>query len=357
MSRPLRILGFWPAADFDTFFEVGFLNRPEYEVEIVSGNRTSGPSPYAMDGKRRRELRRRLEAGEFDLVISGNIWNTPWPCNKGFWTSAAQAMRFFTYKRLMLDTWWAPSLVKGLTDRVPFAVVDLRDPHYLLPWDERLLTSCTHYFKRELFAWHRRSMLPLYTYVGKRRLEPHESKLLPLSYGVDGGQIPAAEIIKPMAERDIDLFITGFGNPVRNHIRERCMKLASRYKVVTVEGKVSSAEYTDHLNRSKLVVCTESYGCETWRQYEAAAYGAVPLINYPFVLHHQPMVPDEHAVFFSLAGEDFEHQIDRALSSPALLEKISRQTRQHTIEHKDRRRIADYIVNTALNQGHGPGPT
>lgn len=339
-------MAFWPAADFEDFLEPGFLNRPEYEVEIVSGDRTSSKSPYAIDCARFRSLRRRLEAGEFDLVISGNIWNTPWPCNKGFWTSLAQAARFFTYKQSMLDAWWAPWLVQGLTDRVPFAVIDLRDPHYVLPWDFRLLESCTHYFKRELFAWPRRSLLPLATYLGNRRVSPHESKLLPLSYGVHPRKIP--EQVIPMAERDIDIFISGLGNPVRDEVKNRCRKLASRYKVELVETKSAKLDYHDCLLRAKLVICTESYGCETWRQYEASASGAVPVINYPFVLHHMPMVPDEHAIFFSMAGDDFEHQIDRALSNPALLEKISRQTRQFTIEHKDRRRIADYIVKTSL---------
>lgn len=346
MSKPLRLLAFWPASDFEDFLEPAFLNRPEYEVEIVSGDRTSGKSPHAMDGTRRRALRRRLEAGEFDLVISGNIWNTPWPGNKGWWTSMAQAARFFTYKRSMLDAWWAPCLMQGLTDRVPFAVIDLRDPHFVLPCDYRLLQACTHYFKRELFAWPRRSLLPLYTYVGERRVAPHESKLLPLSYGVHHGKIPGQ--VRPMAQRDIDIFISGHGNPVRNDVRERCRKLASKYNVMVVEKKADKHDYVDYLQRSKLVICTESYGCETWRQYEAAVAGAVPVINYPFVQHHLPMEPDEHAVFFSMAGHDFEKQIDRALANPALLEKISRQTREFTLAHKDRRRIADYIVQTAL---------
>ncbi len=346
MSKPLRILAFWPASDFEDFLEPAFMKRPEYELEIVSGDRTSGPTLYSMDSARRRSLRRRLEAGEFDLVISGNIWNTPWPGNKGFWTSIAQAARFFTYKRSMLDAWWAPNLVEGLTDRVPFAVIDLRDPHYILPWDFRLLKACTHYFKRELFAWPRRSLLPLYTYVGERRVAPHESKLRPLSYGVNHNKIP--NHVRPMAERDIDVFISGLGNPVRNEVRERCRKLSSKYNVMIVEKKAEKLDYMDYLQRAKLVVCTESYGCETWRQYEASALGAVPVINYPFVLHHMPMEPDEHAIFFSMAGNDFEKQIDRALANPALLEKISRQTREFTLAHKDRRRIADYIVQTAL---------
>lgn len=346
MSRPIRILAFWPAADFEDFLEPGFLNRPEYEVEIVSGNRTSGKSPYAADESRLRSLRRRLEAGEFDLVVSGNIWNTPRPGNKGFWTTLAQSARFYTYKRSMLDCWWAPRLTRGLTDRVPFAVIDLRDPFYVLPWDFPLLQACTHYFKRELFAWPRRSLLPLATFRGNRDVMPHEGKLLPLSYGVHHGKIPADAL--PMAQRDIDLFISGLGNPVRDEIKDRCRKLASRYKVELVDTKAAKLNYNDFLQRSKLVVCTESYGCETWRQYEASANGAVPLINYPYVRHHKPMEPDEHAIFFSMAGDDFEKQVDRALSNPALLEKISRQTRQFTIDHKDRRRIADYIVQTTL---------
>lgn len=348
MSRPIRLLAFWPASDFDSFFAPAFLNRPDYEVEIVSGNRTSGKSAYAVNESRLRQLRRRLEAGEFDLVVSGNIWNTPWPGNKGIWTSLAQAARFYTYKRSMLDCWWAPRLTRGLTNRVPFGVIDIRDQHFILPWDVPLLKACTHYFKREMFSWHRRTLLPLRTQLGAKTVDPLESKLLPLSYGVHPDRIPAQA--RPMAERDVDIFMSGFGNPVRNEIRERCRKLADKYKVVVMDKIASAEDYVEYLQRTKLIVCTESFGCETWRQYEASSAGAVPLINYPFAHPHMPLVPDEHAIYFSLAGNDFEKQIDRALSNPALLDRISRQTRQFSIEHKDRRRIADYIVKTCLEK-------
>jgi glycosyltransferase involved in cell wall biosynthesis len=113
---------------------------------------------------------------------------------------------------------------------------------------------------------------------------------------------------------------------------------------------VSEEEYIELLQRAKLVVCTESYGCETWRQYEVAAAGAVPVINYPFVLHYQPMEPDEHAIYFSLAGRDFEKQIERGLKNPALLQAISLRTRAWTLAHKTRPGLADYVIEETLRE-------
>jgi hypothetical protein len=344
--KPIRILAFWAVSDFDDFFSIAFLNRPDLQVEIVSGDSGKKRSPYAPTLRRMRELRKRLEAGDFDLVVSGNKWISRWLDHKGFFTQLSVVLRYSTYKRRFLDADLVPDLLRGLRRPVPLAVLDLRDAHFVLPWDLPLLQAATLYFKRELFAWPRRSLLPIMTWKRARDVEFLQDKLRPLSYGIHPSRIPPDA--PPMAQRDIDIFISGTTNPVREEISRRCEALAGKYKVVVATGRVSDIEYHDYLRRSKLVIATESFGCETWRQYDAAAAGAVPLINHPYVLHHCPMEPDEHAIFFSLAGHDFERQVDRALANPGLLQEISTRTRQWTIENKVRARIADYVIRETL---------
>jgi Glycosyl transferases group 1 len=347
MSRPVRILGCWAASDFDEFFQPAFGSRPDFQIEVVSGDRTSGPSPHSIGLKQLSALQRRLRAGEFDLILSGNIWNTPWPPHKGIWTSLAVAARFYTYKRRMLDTHWAPRLARSTNGQVPMAAIDLRDSPFVLPWDWPLLRDSTLYFKRELFFMPNRSLLPLQISHGKKQIARQESKLRPLTYGVRPSHLERPS--RPMTERDIDIFMSGGDNSIRTELKARCRKLRSRYRVEVVDGFLNETDYDEMLQRAKLVVCTESFGCETWRQYEVAAAGAVPLINWPFAQNYMPFEPDKHAIYFSLIGEDFERRAEQALLQPDRLQEISTTTRDFVRKYKDRRVIGDYIIRTTLD--------
>jgi hypothetical protein len=348
MTQPIRILAFWGASDFEEFFQAAFCNRPEYQVEIVSGDRSRKKSPHVAVLKRLISLRQRVAAGEFDLILSGNIWNTPWPRHKGIWTKIAQAGRFYTYKRRMLDTHWAPWIARAGGRRLPLAVLDLRDSPFVLPWDWPLLQACSLYFKRELFFMPERSLLPLRLSHGDKRVTPMIEKLRPLTYGVRPSHLERPN--RPMAERDIDIFMSGGSNPIRAALKERLKKLSGRYRVQITEGFLPDQEYDEMLQRARLVVCTESYGCETWRQYEVAAAGAVPLLNWPYTQNYRPFEPDRHAVYFSLIGDHFERQIDYALGRPEMLQEISTATREFVRRNKDRRTIADYIVAMTLEK-------
>jgi hypothetical protein len=212
-EKRLRILALWGASHFESFFTETFLKNPSYDIEIVSGDRTSGPSPHAASWSRLRQLRKRLERGEFDLVISGHTQNSAWPLNKRLATRLAQAGRYLTYKHRMLDTWWAPWLLSGLEDKVPLAVTDYLDTSYILPRDYPLLKACTLYFKVNLYFWPRRSLMPLETSLGIRRVLPHGAKLRPLSHGLARRKMP--EKARPMRERDVDLAITGRSRQTR----------------------------------------------------------------------------------------------------------------------------------------------
>jgi hypothetical protein len=170
-----------------------------------------------------------------------------------------------------------------------------------------------------------------------------------------------------MRERDIDLCFTGtirprhspgdinpFGdltlNPIRKDIYERCLKLKDRYKVYCFDGMVPMEEYLELLQRSKLMVCTESFGCETFRHYEVSAAGAVPLVNWPYAQNYLPFQPDVHAIYFSLIGDDFERTVAQALADPAKLERIAQETRAFTLQHKERRHVGEIIIEETLRE-------
>jgi Glycosyl transferases group 1 len=364
-EKRLRILVLWGASHFGFLSDL-FLENPKYDFEIVSGDRTSGPSPHAASWGRLLSLRRRLKRGEFDLVISGPIQNSAWPQPKRLATRLAQAFRYFTYKHRMLDSYWVPWLLSGeVRGKVPLAAIDFLDTSYVLPKDFPLLKAATLYFKLNLYFWPRRSLMPLETFFGMRRVTKLVTKLRPLTNGVAVSRIPATA--RPMRERDIDICFTGtitpmrskddvnpFGdltqNPVRREIYERCVKLKGKYKVYCLDGMVPGAEYLELLQRSKLMVCTESFGCETFRHYEVAAAGAIPLVNWPYATNYMPFQPDVHAIYFSLIGDDFERTVARALSDPEKLEEIAKNTRAFTLEHKVRGHVGDVIIAETLQE-------
>ena len=361
-TRRPRILVLWGPSNYEGYLQPLLLDNPAYDIEIVSGDGSSRKSPHAASWSRLRSLRRRLDRGEFDLVISGPIQNSAWPRPKQFFTCVAQAARFLTYKRGMLDAYWAPWLVAG--GNVPLAIVDFLDTSFVLARDYPLLKAATLYFKINLYFWPRRSLMPLETLLGQRRVIGHTTKLRPLTNGVPKCRIPATA--RPMRERDIDICFTGnfkphrsaddpnpFGelthNPIRRDLFQRCEKLKDRYKIFCLDGGLLPwDEYAEVLQRSKLVVCTESFGCETWRHYEAGAAGAVPLANWPYATNYMPYEPDVHAIYFSLIGDDFERTIDRALADPEKLDAISRNVREYTLRYKDREHVGEMIVEETL---------
>ena len=367
-EKRLRILVLWGPSHFKFFLDELLLNNPKYDIEIVSGDRTSGRSPHAASWGRLLSLRKRLARGEFDLVVSGPVQNSAWPRPKRLATCLAQAFRYFTYKHRMLDSYWAPWLLSGEAGRkVPLAVVDFLDTSFVLPKDFPLLKAATLYFKINLYFWPRRSLMPLENLYGQRRVIDYTRKLRPLTNGVRKERIPATA--RPMKERDIDLCFTGnitqqrseadpnlFGdlthNPIRRQVYERVQKLqeAGKYKVFCLNDRVGPEEYFELLQRSKLVVCTESYGCETWRHYEAGAAGAVPLANWPYATNYMPYEPDVHAIYFSLIGDDFERTVARALGDPAKLEEISRNVRAFTLAHKERGHVGEMVVEETLKE-------
>ncbi len=341
-----KLLVFWSWSDFKDVYQTAFVDHPDYKVELVSAQ---GEANEKFGYRRMVSLSRRVAAGEFDLIVANSVMRSPWPRNKGLATSASLALRHLTWQRRRTDTWWAPWVAKAGNGRTPLAVLDARDSHFIYPWDWPLLKACRFYFKRDLMFWPMRALQPLQTYLKDRVVSPHIEKLRPMSLGIQEERFAASS--RPMKDRDIDIFMSGGDNPLRQKIREKCEKLAGRYKVFVNKGLLPFAEYQEMLQRSKLAVCTESWGGETWRQYEVAAAGCIPLMSWPYTQVHEPLEPDLHAFYFSCMGDHFERAVERALASPQELQAVSERARAFVLEKKGRQRLVNYIVETTLQGG------
>jgi len=238
-------------------------------------------------------------------------------------------------------------LVRHGKSTTPLAAVDSRDGHYVFPWDLPLLKAARLYFKKDLMYWPRRALMPLQNYHTEKKIKPYEAKLRPMSLGLEEKGFVAAA--RPMKDRDIDLFLSGHeNNPLRRLVREKCEALSGRYRVQAHTKMLPSEEYREALQRAKLVVCVESFGGETWRQYEVAAAGAVPLMSWPYTQVHNPLLPDEHAFYFSYMSDHFERTVEEALRDGDRLQRMSDAARKFVREKKGRRRLLNYVVDTTL---------
>jgi hypothetical protein len=363
-GRPLRLLIIGWDMEKDFFYKPALLENPNYQCEIMAKEVDAiAPGHHRVSWPNLFKLRRRLEAGEFDLVVSNYVNDTPWPRHKGPLTQFVKGLKTLATKRIeTVDAYFTPWLMKRLRDRMPMAVVDTSDFFFIPARDFDLLRACTLFFKMNLFHLPNRSLVPLMEEKGWRQVIPLTAKLRPLTCGAWAKFMPKE--VRPMKDRDIDLFFSGslfryqdegenspryYGqNFIRLDIMKRVQKLAEKYRIVCQEGMLSDEDYMEMLQRAKLVVCTESLGSETSRPYEVSASGSVPLINWPFTQNYQMLEPNEHAIYFSLIGNDFEKTVEQSLRNPELLASISVKTREHTLKYKQRPLIGDYIVNETM---------
>jgi hypothetical protein len=304
-EQPVRILAFWGGTFADYFKEV-VLENSRFEVDHVADDL---PADMA------RELRGKLKSGAFDLVIGGT--RSVSPSLNG----------------------WLPAVAEA---GIPLAALDLLEHSHVQPEDFDLLKASTLYFKLNLYCWARRSLMPLETFFGMRRVTAQTPKLRPLTWGISPRAIPAS--VRPMQERDIDLCLIG---PSRG-LSARCEGLKEQCRVFTAPGELPTAEYAAVLQHSKLVVCAENGGCESPRDYEAAAAGAVPLVNWPAAQNHLPLLPEKQAIYFSSIGSDFERMVLRALGDMGKLERIAASARAFTVERKQRAEVGAWIVEETL---------
>jgi hypothetical protein len=344
-SPKKKLLVLWSSYDFAHIYQTGFADHPDFEIELVSAE----GRPEEKAGYRRLlQLRKQVDEGKFDLVIANNIGRSPFPGNKGWATTASLAARLFTYQHRRLDSWWAPWMVRHGESKTPLAAIDSRDGHYVFPWDLPLLKAAKFYFKKDLMYWPRRAIMPLQNYYTEKKIKPYEAKLRPMSMGLEENRI--VPVACPMKDRDVDIFLSGNeNNPLRVAIREKMERLADRYRVeVHTKTLLSHEQYMEMLQRAKLAVCIESFGGETWRQYEVAASGAVPLMSWPYTQVHDPLLPDEHAFYFSYMSDHFERTVEDALSDGARLQRMSDAARQYIIAKKGRKKLLNYIADTTL---------
>jgi glycosyltransferase involved in cell wall biosynthesis len=100
------------------------------------------------------------------------------------------------------------------------------------------------------------------------------------------------------------------------------------WRVDIIEARIPYSKYRQRLAQAKTAFCFQGVGFHTWRMYEAACSGTVPIIDTPKGDLIHDFVNGENCIIVPPSLEQMVLSVDSLLRSPERLEKISTGARQ-----------------------------
>jgi hypothetical protein len=339
-DKPLRILEFgYP------LFKWGVPEQTDYFW--VDRRKRGSPLLQPRDAIR---VLRRLRRGEYDLVSATAPEFPPFhprsilTAIRDWHVQAPAALLAILFARF----------VHRFHD-VPVAAIDIRDTFGIQASNLALLDRSAVYFKRELPADRWRAFfktrhwdLPGARFRRQARWRRRIGKLSPLSLGLE--QVPAFE----PAEKTADIFFAGVVHPnstVRAAgVAELLALRAEGFVVDMPQEKLDKDEFLRRLSSAWLAWSPSGFGWDCFRHYEAAAVGAVPLIDYPTVERHRPLLDGRHCVFHAIEPGGLAAAARRALADREALRRMAAEARTHVLAHHTCRARAEHIARTVLGR-------
>ena len=302
-------------------------------------------------------LRRAIRAGDFDLIVCEPNYQAPWhPI--AFWRKLFS--RRALAGKVSLTRPFGLQLLRGV-QTPPIAVVDLEDNASINSCDRYLLDACRLYFKRELpvdgwrlFANTMSPRQPSRRFRANPANQAWFEKLRPISLGIP----PHLDGLLPVAPREktADLFFVGntAGLPARQSGMADLEALRSAGVVVDIpDRRLEREEFYARCAAARLVWSPEGFGWDCFRHYEAAACGAVPVINYPTILRHRPLEHGVHCFYYPPEPGGLAATVLAALQDKAGLAAMAERAREHVMRFHRRSALGEYVVESCL----GLGPT
>ncbi|MCE0482617.1 MAG: hypothetical protein LV479_00075 [Methylacidiphilales bacterium] len=321
--------------------------RPESVDFFYIGKKTSEPKPR-LTWRDFFELRRRLHAGHYDAVVlsifaaSSPIWRR----DRNFISNISRIGR-----NLTLFHAFGPEIVlellRGLD--VPLIILDRKDdpdriPSHFLP----ILARCEKYYWREMPVKLENGFLfttgRLEDTSAVRKcavFKENRHKIEPISLGV-----PWREIYDHVAgePKTYDVFYAGStkGSRVRSDGLAQLLELRNEGMRVLIgeEGQpYSFEEYITLCARSWLVWSPEGHGWDCFRHYESCLAHSIPVMNYPRIRRHQPLMEGEHAFYYGVEGDHLKKVIRAALARSenerrAMADRARAHVREHHLDEK-----------------------
>ncbi|XHR28869.1 MAG: glycosyltransferase [Chthoniobacteraceae bacterium] len=306
------------------------------------------------------EARRRFLGGKYDLVVAGKLPTLePNPRKSFFHRWAGVAGRLCR----VASSWRGVRLARLLELFAPrLVILDMEDRPIIDNMRFRAASLCRLYFKRELPQNPCNAFL--YTTArnednGNIQRQPGFAKILaklkPISLGVEPGLAKGAE--PGNAGKKYDVFFAGttYNRPTRLSGLEQLRRLrAEGYRVDLPEERLSQEEFWERCAQSLVVWCPEGFGWDCFRTYETAAVGAVPLIQYPTIQRHAPLIDGEHALYYGVEEGQLYVKLKAALADREHLREMGRRAREHVERHHTFDLLARYVIEESLKVIQAP---
>jgi glycosyltransferase involved in cell wall biosynthesis len=100
------------------------------------------------------------------------------------------------------------------------------------------------------------------------------------------------------------------------------------WRVDIIEARIPYSEYRQRLAQAKTAFCFQGVGFHTWRMYEAACSGTIPIIDTPSGDLIHDFVDGENCIIVPPSLEQIVLSVDNLLRSPERLEKIGIRVRR-----------------------------
>jgi glycosyl transferase family 1 len=296
-----------------------------------------------------------LRAGRYDLVMVYMGLRAPWHPRNWWRALSAEPGRPHAALTRVFGVDW----LRLVPIAVPLVALDMNDAFILGRHNFFLLDKADVVFKRELPAdrWHilchsAHPMLPTRRVRRQPRWQARLAKIRPIALpspaidtGLpgDGGTFP---------DKTVDLFFSG--NVAENSwLRRTGMaeleELARRgIKLDVASKRLPPEEFRRRLARAWLAWSPSGFSWECFRTSEAAQCLAVPVLNYPTVELHRPLIDGHHVIYYAPEPGGLVHAVETALADKTKLERMARAAREHVLRWHTPRALVDHVIATGL---------
>ncbi len=290
-----------------------------------------------------------LRAGKYDLLVVHARQYSPWHLR-----SLLTAARDWNVRLpLGLFTLFAWRFLLGFHD-TPIAAIDLDDGFGLGRHNFALLKRCQLFFKRELPTDHWQVFyktghrnLPSARWRSNAARRAWIGKLRPISYG-SFTPLEVSMDAHAAGKKTSDIFFAGRIEPnssVRLAGLPELERLAGEGYVVDIPtAPLPLPEFLRRLSAAWLAWSPEGMGWDCGRHYEAALMGTVPLINYPTIARHEPLIDRVHCILYGVEPGGLAAAARAALADKPRLARMAIAAREHVRERHSCRARADYVA-------------
>ncbi len=242
--------------------------------------------------------------------------------------------------------------------------MDFNDKMQLSPVALQILDRSICFFKREL-ATDLSKLLPRNaTRQQKEILDRNVHKLMPISLALCADR--QSKLPTVPATKTSDLFFAG---GLTSEVRKREVGLLEQLKAFNVRvdqptERLSQADFFRRCSQSHLVWSPEGFGWDCFRHYEAAATGSVPVMNKPTIVPHQPLLHEQHALYYtptsslrnqastlsSSGRAGLVETVLQALQDRDRLVAMGKAGREFVLQHHTHQKIVEHMIQTSADR-------